>query len=160
MFPVTLIVFLLNLTPLTDFSSNEIIVFAIATVFLIFGIGLFNLGADLAMMPMGEHIGAGLAKTKKISLLLAVCFAMGVLITVAEPDLSVLASQVKDVINSTALILSVGIGVGIFLMLSVIKIITQKPLSSMLMFFYMLLFALICLLIANEKLGFLALSFD
>ena len=158
--PVTLIVFLLNLTPLTDFSSREIIVFVVATVFLIIGIGLFNLGADLAMMPMGEHVGAGLSKTKKISLLLAVCFAMGVLITVAEPDLSVLASQVEDVINSTALILSVGIGVGFFLMLSIIKIITQKPLSSMLMFFYMLLFALICLLIANEKLGFLALSFD
>ena len=158
--PVAAIVFLLNFTPLTEFSSREMGVFLVSTVFLILGIGLFNLGADLAMMPMGDHVGAGLAKTGKITLLLAVCFSMGMLITVAEPDLSVLAGQVKDVINSTALILSIGVGVGLFLVLSVVKIITKRSLSSMLMFFYMLLFALVCLLIVNEKLGFLALSFD
>ena len=158
--PVTLIVFLLNLTPIVDFSGQEIGIFMVATVFLILGIGLFNLGADLAMTPMGEHIGAGLAKTRKIMLLIGVCFAMGVLITVAEPDLSVLAGQVKDIINSTALILTVGIGVGIFLVLSVVKIITGKSLSSMLMFFYMLLFALVTLVIINENTDFLALAFD
>ena len=158
--PVALIVFLLNLTPLVDFSGQEIGVFVVSTVFLIIGIGLFNLGADLAMTPMGEHIGAGLAKTRKVMLLIGVCFAMGVLITVAEPDLSVLAGEVKTMINSTALILTVGIGVGIFLVLSVVKIITGKSLSSMLMFFYMLLFALTSLIIINENTDFLALAFD
>ena len=158
--PVTLIVFLLNLTPIVDFSGQEIGIFMVATLFLILGIGLFNLGADLAMTPMGEHIGAGLAKTRKIWLLIIVCFAMGVLITVAEPDLSVLAGEVKTMINSTALILTVGIGVGIFLVLSVVKIITGKSLSTMLMFFYMLLFALVTLIIINENTDFLALSFD
>ena len=158
--PVTLIVLLLDLTPLVDFSTAEIIIFMVATVFLILGIGLFNLGADLAMTPMGEHIGAGLAKTRRILLLIVVCFAMGVLITVAEPDLSVLAGEVKAMINSTALILTVGIGVGIFLVLSVVKIITRKSLSSMLMFFYMLLFALTTLVIVNENTDFLTLSFD
>ena len=158
--PVTVIVFLLNLTPLVDFSGMEIGIFMVSTVVLIVGIGLFNLGADLAMTPMGEHIGAGLAKTRKIALLIAVCFAMGVLITVAEPDLSVLAGEVKAMINSTALILTVGIGVGIFLVLSVVKIITGKSLSSMLMFFYMLLFALTTLVIINGNTDFLALSFD
>ena len=62
--PVTIIVFLLNLTPIVNFSSTEIEVFIGATVFLILGIGLFNLGADLAMTPMGEHIGSGLTKSK------------------------------------------------------------------------------------------------
>ena len=158
--PVALIVFLLNLTPLVDFSAPEITIFLISTLFLIIGIGLFNLGADLAMTPMGEHIGAGLAKTRRIALLLGVCFLMGVLITVAEPDLSVLAGEVKAMINSTALILTVGIGVGLFLLLAVIKIITGRSLSAMLMFFYMLLFALTTLIIVNENTDFLALAFD
>ncbi len=158
--PVVVILLLLNLTPLVNFSAKEVIVFVLSAVFLIFGIALFNLGADLAMTPMGEHIGAGLSKTKKISLLLSVCFLMGLLITVAEPDLTVLATQVKDVINSTTLIIAVGVGVGIFLLLSVLKIIFRKPLSSLLIFFYMLLFAFAALVIANGNIEFLALAFD
>ncbi len=158
--PVVAIVVLLNLTPLVDFSAKEILVFLVSALFLILGIGLFNLGADLAMTPMGDHIGAGLSRSKKLSLLLCVCFAMGVLITVAEPDLSVLADQVSAVIDRTALILSVGMGVGIFLLLAVLKIIFRKPLSSLLMFFYMLMFAMAALVVINGNSGFLAMAFD
>ena len=158
--PVTAIVFLLNLTPLVNFTSKELAVFLVSSLMLIIGIALFNLGADLAMTPMGEHIGAGLTKTKTLSLLLSVCFAMGVLITVAEPDLTVLATQVADIINPTALTVSVGVGVGIFLLISVLKIIFRKPLSSILMFFYMILFALTALIAINGKADFLALAFD
>lgn len=158
--PVTAIVFLLNLTPLVNFSPKELTVFLISSVLLILGIALFNLGADLAMTPMGEHIGIGLTKTKKLSLLLIVCFAMGVLITVAEPDLTVLATQVKDIINPTVLTVSVGVGVGIFLLLSVLKIVFRKQLSTLLMFFYMLLFSLTSLVVINGNADFLALAFD
>ena len=158
--PVAALVVLLNLTPVVNFSGKELFVFLASALFLILGIGLFNLGADLAMTPMGEHIGAGLSKTKKISLLLGVCFAMGLLITVAEPDLTVLATQVKDVINGTALLVTVGVGVGLFLVLSILKIVFRKPLSSMLLFFYMLLFALASLVVINGNANFLALAFD
>ncbi len=158
--PVAAIVFLLNLTPLVDFSQKEIAVFLGSTLFLILGIGLFNMGADLAMTPMGNQIGAGLSKTRRISLLLIVCFAMGVLITVAEPDLSVLGDQVNGMVNKTLLIVTVGLGVAVFLVLAVIKIITQKSLSSLLMFFYMLLFALTTLVIINGNTDFLPLAFD
>lgn len=158
--PVTAIVFLLNLTPIVNFSTREIVVFLISSVFLVLGIGLFNLGADIAMTPMGEHIGAGLSKTKKVSLLLGVGFAMGLLITVAEPDLSVLAEQVKAVLNPTLLILTVGFGVGLFLLISILKIIFKKSLSSILIFFYMLLFALTSLVVINGNEAFLPLAFD
>lgn len=158
--PVVAIVVLLNFTPLVDFSPTEITVFLFSAFFLILGIGLFNLGADLAMTPMGEHIGAGLSKTKKVSLLLGVCFAMGVLITVAEPDLTVLAEQVNGAIPGTLLIVTVGIGVGIFLLLSVVKILFRKPLASMLIFFYMLLFALAALVAISGNENFLPLAFD
>ena len=158
--PVAVLVFILNLTPLINLTGTELTVFLISAVFLIVGIGMFNLGADLAMTPMGEHIGAGLTKARSIKLLLSVCFLMGLLITIAEPDLSVLAAQVSDVINGTVLIVAVGVGVGIFLLLSVLKIIFKKSLSSMLIFFYMMLFAMAALVIINGNESFLALAFD
>jgi len=159
-FPVAAIVYILNMTPLVNFSVTELIVFSICTLLLIIGIGLFNLGADTAMTPMGEHIGAGLSRSKNIIILLVVCFAMGVLITIAEPDLTVLAAQVKDMISESLLIFTVGIGVGLFLVIAVLKIITRRPLPMILIFFYMLLFALVALVAINEKQEFLALGFD
>ncbi len=158
--PVTAIVLILNLTPIVNFTGAEMAVFSIATLFLILGIALFNLGADLAMTPMGEHIGSGLTKSKSIFILLSVCFSMGVLITVAEPDLTVLAKQVSEIINPTALIFTVGVGVGIFLLLAVLKILTKKSLSQLLMYFYMLMFAFASLLIVSGKSDFLALAVD
>ncbi len=158
--PITVIVLILSFTPLAPLSGMERAVFGISAVFLILGIGLFNLGADLAMTPMGEHVGSGLTKSKKLIVLLSVCFVMGVLITIAEPDLSVLAGQVEAVMNSALLIATVGVGVGLFLVIAIIKIITRKSLSSMLMFFYMALFAVCAVLIESGKGSFLSLSFD
>ena len=158
--PIVIIVFLLNFTPFISLSTTEMAAFLISAVFLILGIALFNLGADLAMTPMGEHIGSGLTKLKSVLILLAVCFGMGILITVAEPDLSVLAGQVADIMNSTALIITVGVGVGLFLVLAVLKIVFRKPLSSMLIYFYMILFALTALLIASGNSSLVPLGFD
>ena len=158
--PVAAIVCLLNLTPLVHFTGLEIGVFLASAVFLILGIGLFSMGADMAMSPMGEHAGAGLTKSKKVLLLLGVCFLMGLLITVAEPDLTVLANQVSDVLNGTLLIFAVGMGVGLFLVLSVVKMIFHKPLSSMLFYFYMILFALAAIVISVGNEGFLPMAFD
>lgn len=159
--PIVAIVFLLNLTPLVEFSTAEILAFLISAVFLIIGIGLFNLGADIAMTPMGEHIGSGLSKLKSMSVLLSVCFVMGIFITVAEPDLAVLADQVKDFgIDGVALILTIGIGVGLFLVISILKIVFRKPLSSMLMFFYMLLFAFSAILLESGGGSLIPLAFD
>jgi Na+-driven multidrug efflux pump len=158
--PVTLIVIILNFTPLIDLSTYEIIVFSVSALLLILGIGLFNLGADLSMQPMGEQVGAALMKSKKIPIIILVCFLMGLFITIAEPDLSVLGSQVSAVINPTLLIWSVGIGVGLFLVLAILKIVFKKDLSMMLMFFYMMMFAFSCLVILSGNEEFLALSFD
>ena len=158
-FPVTLIVFLLNLTPLIDLKG-DIWIFLISAIFLIIGIGLFNLGADMAMTPMGEHVGSGLTKSKNMLLLLSVCFIMGLFITIAEPDLTVLADQVSTIMNGKLLIFAVGGGVGLFLLLVVLKIIFKVNLSTLLMFFYMLLFALTSLVVINGNSGFLPLAFD
>jgi len=158
--PVVCLVLIVYFTPLVAFTSQELVVFLISAVFLILGIGLFNLGADLSMTPMGEHVGSGLAKTGKLQILLTVCFIMGLLITIAEPDLSVLAGQVSAVMNSTLLIVTVGVGVGLFLLLSILKIVFKKNLSMLLMFFYMTMFAIASLLMESGKADFLPLAFD
>lgn len=158
--PVSLIVLALSFTPLIDLSKREMAVFLVSSLFLIIGIGMFNLGADIAMTPMGERIGSGLTKSGNMKLLLSVAFLMGLFITIAEPDLSVLAAQVSEVLDGTALIFAVGIGVGLFLLLSVLKIVFKKPLSSMLLYFYMILFALSALLLLRGNGAFLALAFD
>ena len=107
--PVTAIVYVLAMTPLFHLSQTELITFTVGAVMLILGIGLFSLGADLAMTPMGSHVGSGLSKQKKLGLLLSVCFMLGMLITIAEPDLQVLANQVSAVMNGTVLIYAVGL---------------------------------------------------
>ncbi len=164
--PVTVIVLIIACTPMVNLTATEIVAFSVSAVLLILGIGLFNMGADLAMTPMGGHIGSGLTKSKKVLVLVAVCFFMGLLITIAEPDLSVLANQVKDImpgdgdISKWILIITVGLGVGIFLVIAILKIVFKKDLSALLMFFYMTLFALCAVLAENGKFGLLPLSFD
>ena len=158
--PVTLIVYILALTPFFNASGAELITFTIGAVMLILGIGLFNLGVDLAMTPMGTHVGAGLSRQKKLWLLLVVCFVLGMLITVAEPDLQVLANQVSAVMNGTVLMYAVGVGVGAFLIVAILRIVFRRRLGSILMLFYMLLFALALMLVVSGNEALLPMSFD
>ena len=158
--PITAIVYILSLTPLFNLNATELITFSVGAVLLVLGIGLFNMGADIAMTPMGTHVGAGLSRQRKLGLLLAVCFVLGLLITIAEPDLQVLAKQVEKVMNGTVLIYAVGLGVGSFLLVAILRIVFKKSLSNILMLFYMLLFALALLLAVNDKLSLLPLAFD
>lgn len=158
--PVAVIVIAISFTPLAPLTWLERGVFAISALLLVAGIGLFNLGADIAMSPMGKHIGEGLTKSRRIGVLVIVCFFLGLLITVAEPDLSVLAGQVSAVIDPTLLIVTVGVGVGLFLVIAIVRIITKTDLTALLLFFYMLLFAFSSLLITQGAQSFLPLSFD
>ena len=158
--PITAIVYLLALTPLFDLSKTELITFTVGAVMLVLGIGLFSLGADLAMTPMGTHVGSGLSRQKKLGLLLGVCFVLGMLITIAEPDLQVLANQVSAVMNGTVLVYSVGLGVGGFLLIAILKIVFRRSLSQILMLFYMLLFALALMLVVSGNEPLLPMAFD
>ena len=158
--PVTVIVYLLSFTPLLDVSVGELITFIIGAVLLVVGIGLFSMGADLAMTPMGAHVGAGLSRQRKLWLLCGICFLLGMLITIAEPDLQVLANQVRTVMNGTVLIACVGVGVGAFLVLAILKIVFRMSLSHILMLFYMLLFGLALVLVVNGNSALLPVAFD
>ena len=152
--PITAIVLLLHFT-IAPMPAGMLWMFLTGAVLLVLGMGLFTLGADTAMMPRGERVGAHLTKSRKLGLLIGVCFVIGVLITVAEPDLQVLADQVPAVPNN-ALIAAVSLGVGLFLVTALLRIVFQKKLRYMLLGFYALVFALA----AFTPSGFLSVAFD
>lgn len=136
--PITIIVIILHYA-ITPMPKGLYMLFVIGAVMLIFGMGLFTLGADISMMPMGERIGAELTKSRKLFMLIIISFLMGFMITVAEPDLQVLAGQVPSIPNPI-IIGTVALGVGIFLVVAILRIVLQIKLSYMLMFFYAIIF--------------------
>ena len=152
--PLTAIVFILSIT-LLPLSSGALVLFLFGAVMLIIGMGFFTMGADMSMMPMGEGIGMEMSRTKNIGGPLLVCYSLGMLITIAEPDLQVLAEQVPAIPNKI-LILSVAAGVGLFLMIAQIRIFFHIPLAKMLWVFYPLVFLLAFL--APDS--FIPVSFD
>ena len=115
--------------------------FLTGAVMLIVGMGFFQLGAEMAMTPLGQGVGGRLMKGSRLVLIMLVSFVMGVIITIAEPDLQVLANQVASIPNQV-LIWTVAVGVGIFLVIAVLRVFFHVSLSNMLMIFYILLFAL------------------
>jgi len=152
--PITAIVLVLSVS-IAPLSPGTWTLFFFGALMLIFGMGFFTLGAEMSMIPMGEGIGVLLSKSKKHAIPLVVCFVLGVVITIAEPDLTVLANQVPSIPNMV-LILTVAVGVGLFLMLAQIRIYKRIPLSYLLVIFYAVIFVLAFVIPDN----FVAVSFD
>ncbi len=138
--PITVIVLLLSIT-LVPMEIGTLALFLTGAVLLIVGMGFFQLGAEMSMTALGQSVGARLIKSKSIILIVLVSFVMGAIITIAEPDLQVLANQVASIPNQV-LIWTVAVGVGLFLVVAVLRIIFHISLSMMLMVFYILLFLL------------------
>lgn len=139
--PVALIVLILCLT-ITPVDSGVFLAFLVGTIMLVVGMGLFTLGADTAMTPIGEYVGASVVKTKKLWIIIPVYFIVGVMITVAEPDLQVLATQLSNVVNKWTLIIAVGVGVGTFMVIAFLRNVLKVKLSYILIGFYVIIFVL------------------
>ena len=152
--PITAIVLLLSIT-IAPLTPGILTLFLFGALLLIVGMGFFTLGVDMSMIPMGEGIGVQLSKAKKVIIPLFVCLILGVLITIAEPDLQVLAEQVPAIPNLT-LIFPVAAGVGFFLVVAQLRILFKIPLSYILIFFYGVIFVLTIFAPAN----FIPVSFD
>lgn len=132
--PITLIVFLISIT-IVPIEISTMAMFFIGAIFLIVGMGFFQLGVEMSMIPLGEGVGSQIFKTGKVSIIIIVTLFMGIIIAIAEPDLQVLANQVASIPNEV-LIYSVAIGVGIFLVVAVLRILFHIRLSKMLMALY------------------------
>ena len=139
--PITIIVLFLCFT-FVPIESGMFLAFILGAFLVIVGMGLFTLGADTAMTPIGEYVGTSVMRTKKMWIIVLVCFIVGVLITISEPDLQVLASQVSKTIGSWTLILAVGVGVGVFLVIAFLRIVLKIRLSILLILCYIAVFVL------------------
>lgn len=152
--PITIIVLCISIF-LAPMDLGSISLFLTGACLLVVGMALFQLGSEMAMTPLGEGIGVQLSKTKKTVLLVLISFLMGLIITVSEPDLAVLAEQVPAIPN-LILILVVSVGVGFFLSVAVIRIRKQISLSVILIVLYV--FALILSVFVPGN--FFAVAFD
>ncbi len=139
--PIVAIVLLLCVT-VVPLKSGTFLVFLLGAFLTIVGIGLFTLGADTAMTPIGEYVGTSTMRTKKIWLIVPIFFVVGVLITVAEPDLQVLANQLSKTINNWVLLFAVGIGVGLFLVVAFLRILLKIKLKWILLVLYTAVFVM------------------
>ena len=152
--PITIIVLLLSVT-ITPMPVGTMVLFLTGAALLIVGMALFSLGTDVSMTPMGEGIGAQLPRTKNLLVVIAITFVIGILITIAEPDLQVLAGQVPSIPNSM-LIWTVAVGVGLFFMIALLRTIFKIRLSLLLILFYIAVF-IFSAFVPNE---FVSVAFD
>ena len=139
--PITLIVLVLCFS-IIPIESGTFLAFVLGSIFVVVGMGLFTLGADTAMTPIGEYIGTTTMRSKKLWLIVLISFIVGVLITVSEPDLSVLANQLSDTVDYWTFIITVGVGVGVFLVVAFLRIVLKIKLSLILILCYVTVFVL------------------
>lgn len=152
--PVLVIVLVLCFT-VAPVEPGIMLAFLLGAVLLIVGMMFFTLGADMAMTPIGENVGTGMTKTRKLWLMVALTFILGFIVTMAEPDLQVLAEQVPSVPN-IVLVLSVAAGVGIFLVSALLRMLYRVSLSHMLIVLYAAVFLLAYLAPGD----YIAVAFD
>lgn len=159
MAPITIIVLILNFT-IAPIETYLLWRFIIGAIFIIFGLGIFLFGADLAIQPIGHSIGSSITRKKNLLLLLISGLALGFLINVAEPDLLVLARQVNDVtsgaVSQWTLVIVVSIGIGIMVSIGLARIVFKIPLNRLLTILYGIVFALV--IFSPEE--FLGIAFD
>ena len=152
--PITIIVLLLCFT-VAPIPNNMLVSFLMGAVLLIVGMAFFTLGADTAMTPIGTKVGSCITKSKKVWLIVFVSFLLGIIITISEPDLQVLANQVPNIPNAV-LIGAVALGVGVFLVIAMLRILFGISLNILLIGFYIVVFGLAMLVPKN----FWAVAFD
>ncbi len=157
--PITIVVIILQYTLI--FLPTELFVrYLLGTIMVTLGLIFFLMGVHIGLLPVGEFIGSALPKTGKISLVVFFGFLLGFVVTVAEPDVRVLAIQVDLVsggeISKYLLIYTVALGVAIFVGLAMFRIIYDIPIKYLLMAGYGLIF----LVAAFTPSHFIPISFD
>lgn len=152
--PVIVIVLILSFT-IAPVSPSILLSFLMGALLVMVGMMFFTLGAEMSMTPMGEKVGAKMTQTKKVWFIILLSFLLGVIITISEPDLQVLAELVPSVPNQT-LIMAVAIGVGLFLVVAILRMLLSIALSHLLVALYIIVFALAFFVSPD----YLAIAFD
>lgn len=156
--PIIAIVFILSLSNIAPVGNNFVrsdlgyenyVLLGIGTIFMVCGLALFQIGAARGLTKVGEYMGASLSKQKQLWIVILFAFALGALITCAEPSIMIVSNQVQ--INKWILLFSIAGGVGIFVVIGILRIVFQKSLNVWYLLFYLIVFLLLCLLQADES---------
>ncbi|ANU14338.1 Membrane spanning protein [Planococcus halocryophilus Or1] len=157
--PVTTVVILLQLI-FIRIPFEALIQFLIGVSFVSVGFFLFLIGVNAGLLPIGEMIGRKLPSTKKVGFIIATGFLLGLVVTIAEPDVRILAKQIEETsegtVSAPTLIWSVSLGLAIFVALAMIRTIFRIPLHYLLIGGYTLVF-LLSFFVPKD---FIAISFD
>jgi hypothetical protein len=156
--PIIVIVLLLNFT-IAPVGSASLVRFLVGSVLVIIGLTLFLVGADLGISPIGQKAGAALTAKRKLALLIGAAFAIGFFITIAEPDVQVLATQVVGVnpaVPKIPLILMIAVGVGFFVVVGLLRIVFNLSYRWLLIISYGVVF--LCAYFTSPD--FMAVGFD
>ncbi len=152
--PIVGIVLVLSFS-IAPLSPSILLCFLLGALLVMVGMMFFTLGAEMSMTPMGEKVGARMTRSKNILLIVTLSFILGVIITISEPDLQVLAGLIPSIPNMQ-LILAVAVGVGIFLVIALLRMLLGIALSYLLVVFYAIAFLLMFLVPED----FRAIAFD
>ena len=151
--PIVVIVIILSLSglaPIGDtFTQSGLgwqyyVLLLVGAFIMIGGLSLFSLGASKSLIKVGEYMGTSLSKQKNIWIVIIFAFLLGALITCAEPSILIVANQVQ--INKWILIGSIAVGVGIFVVFGLLRIVYNRSLKLWYLLFYFIVFLFICLL--------------
>lgn len=157
--PVTVVIVILQLIFVST-NMQQLVQLLIGAFFTIFGLGFFLAGAKLGLIPIGEKVGSYLPEKLSFPWIIAIGFLLGIVVTIAEPDVRILATQIDEAgqqfVSDSVLIGTIAIGVGVFIALAFLRQVLQIPLLYMLISGYGVIFAL-CLMVPPE---FISIAFD
>ena len=154
--PIASILIVIRFAFLHNMPWDLFIIFLVGLLLLLIGVFLFSLGTDAAMIPIGQMLGKDVTKSKKIWLIILLCFLIGVIITIAEPDLHVFAEQIPK-INTQIFILTIGLGVGLFLILGVLRVFFRIKMKYLFAVSYLIILTVVIL---DYNSNFISIAFD
>lgn len=152
--PLTIVVLIFNFAGVGSIQDQDLILLVVATVLLIIGMTMFNVGVNSSLIAIGDLLGSSLTKIKKLVVIILIIFSIGFLVTAAEPSVALLAKQVPS--NDLLFIVFVSLGAGLFLVIGVLRIIFNRPINTLLMIGYLGVFSL---LVFVDK-GYIPMAFD
>ena len=164
--PISIIILLIFGLQYSDMMPSDIIpvstllIFFISLIALILGMMLFSLGSEISMSKVGKYIGSSVTKMKSIVFMIVISFLLGFMITLAEPDLTVLGDLLEKTVNPRLLKSVIGLGVGVFLVIGLLRIIFQKSLKLWLIFFYAIVFGLAAIFDGKSGDTIVSIAFD
>jgi hypothetical protein len=160
--PIIMVIFVLQIFVLHD-SIEQLLMFGVCVILVLIGFTMFLCGVKIGINPMGTAMGMEIPKRKSKLFMIIVVFAISFLVTIAEPDVTVFASQVNSLypnVSSDVLTYAIAIGVALFLIIASFKIVYKLSLKALLAVSYIIIIGLTIVLFCLDRTAFLAVAYD